>query len=90
MLGTARKADFNDKDMAVLEEALKTAVDDLKEVEKVLMKIDMTNMPAMVNKLQLLGIQLNDLITNPGIFLEFLGDEEKSKILVDLQSLLPR
>ena len=90
MLGAARKANFTDKDMAVLEEVSKTAVDDLKDVEKVMMKINLTNMPEIVNKLELLGIQLTDLITNPGIFFEFLGDEEKSKILVDLQSLLPR
>ena len=90
LLGAARKANLTDKDMLVLEEVSKTSVEDLKDVEKVLMKINVTNMPEIVSKLGMLGIQLTDLITNPGIFFEFLGDEEKSKILVDLQGLLPR
>ena len=90
LLGAARKANLTDKDMAVLEEVSKTSVEDLRNVEKVLMKINVTNMPAIVDKLDLLGIQLTDLITNPGIFFEFLGDPEKSQILVDLQTLLPR
>ena len=90
LLGAARKANLTDKDMAVLEEVSKTSVEDLKNVEKVLMKINVTNMPEIVAKLDLLGIQLTDLITNPGIFFEFLGDPEKSQILVDLQTLLPR
>eukprot|EP00092_Neocalanus_flemingeri_P003197 GFUD01003416.1.p1 GENE.GFUD01003416.1~~GFUD01003416.1.p1 ORF type:complete len:1055 (+),score=218.84 GFUD01003416.1:46-3210(+) len=90
LLAAARKANLTDKDMAVLEEVSKTSVEDLKDVEKVLMKINVTNLPAIVEKLDLLEIQLTDLITNPGIFFEFLGDPVKSAILVDLQTLLPR
>ena len=89
LLAAARKANLTDKDLAVLEEVSKTSVEDLKEVEKVLMKINVTNLPAIVEKLDMLGIQLTDFITNPGIFFEFLGDPVKSAILVDLQTLLP-
>ena len=65
--------------MAVLEEVSKTSVQDLKDVEKVLMKINVTNLPTIVEKLDMLGIQLTDFITNPGIFFEFLGDPENQQ-----------
>ena len=90
MLGAARKANFTDKDMAVLEEFSKTAGDVLSDAEKVLRKINVKNTQEIMNNMGLLGISLPDLITNPGIFFEFLGNKEKSMILVNLQSLLPR
>ena len=40
--------------------------------------------------IDLLEIQLTDLITNPAIFFEFLGDPVKSAVLVELQELLPK
>ena len=90
LLGAARQANLTDKDLKVLEEVAKTSVEDLANVERVLMKINFENLPEISRLLDLLGIQLTDLITNPGIFFEFFGDEEKSAILVELQTLLPK
>ena len=90
LLTAFRNANFTENDLKVLEEISKTSVDDLKAAEKVLMKIDVNNLPAIVAKLDQLEIKLTDFITNPGIFFDFLGDEEKSAILVDLQGLLPQ
>lgn len=90
LLTAFRNVNFTDNDLKVLEEISKTSVDDLKAAEKVLMKIDVNNLPAIVAKLDQLEIKLTDFITNPGIFFDFLGDEEKSAILVDLQGLLPQ
>ena len=90
LLTAFRNANFTDADLAVLEEISMTAVDDLKAAEKVLMKIKVENLPAIVAKLDELEIELTDFITNPGIFFDFLGDEVKSAILVDLQTLLPK
>ena len=67
-------ADFPDADLAMLEETSKTAVDYLGNAEKVLMKIDMNNLPAIVSNLDELGIELTDFITNPGIFFDFLNN----------------
>ena len=89
LLGAARAANLTDKDMRVLEEVAKTGVDDLKETEKVLMKINVDNLPGISYNLDLLGIELSDMILDPGIIFEFFGDEEKTKILTDLQKLLP-
>ena len=58
--------------------------------EKVLMKIDMNNLPAIVSKLDKIGIELTDFITNPGIFFNFLDDAVKLGVLTDLQELLPK
>ena len=73
-------AKFTDADLAVLEEVSK---------EEVLKKIDVNNLPAIVDKLELLEIDLNDFITNPGIFFEFLDDPVKSLILLELNEILP-
>ena len=54
------------------------------------MKIDMNNLPAIVSKLDEIGIELTDLITNPGIFFDFLDDPVKLGVLTDLQELLPK
>ena len=90
LLGAARKANLTEKDLAVLEEISRTSVEELEGAGKVLAKINVTNMPLIKKKLDALEIQLTDFITNPGIFFDFLGDPEKSQILVDLQTLLPR
>ena len=66
MLGAARKANFTDKDMAVLEEFSKTAGDVLSDAEKVLRKINVKNKQEILNNMGLLGISLHDLITYPG------------------------
>ena len=85
LLQAFRNADFTDADLAVLEEVSKTAVDYLGDAEKVLMKIDVNNLPAIVAKLDELGIELTDFITNPGIFFDFLDDPVKLGVLTDLQ-----
>ena len=85
LLEAFRNADFTDADLAVLEEVSKTAVDYLGDAEKVLMKIDVNNLPAIVAKLDELGIELTDFITNPGIFFDFLDDPVKLGVLTDLQ-----
>ena len=85
LLQAFRNADFTDADLAVLEEVSKTAVDYLGDAEKVLMKIDVNNLPAIVSKLDELGIELTDFITNPGIFFDFLDDPVKLGVLTDLQ-----
>ena len=90
LLEAFRNADFTDADLAVLEEVSKTAVDYLGDAEKVLMKIDVNNLPAIVAKLDELGIELTDFITNPGIFFDFLDDPVKLGVLTDLQELLPK
>ena len=60
------------------------------DAEKVFMKIDTDNLPAIVEKLGQLEIDLADFITNPGIFFEFLDDPVKLGILTELQTLLPQ
>ena len=90
LVEAAQTADINLKDLTVLGEVAKTGADNLEDAQKVLNKINFDNMPEISRLLDLLGIQLTDLITNPGIFFEFFGDEEKSAILVELQSLLPK
>ena len=85
-----RNVNFTDTDLIVLAEVSKTAVTYLGDAEKVLMKIDKKNLPAIVDKLQLLEIDLTDFITNPGIFFDFLDDPVKLGILTDLQDLLPK
>ena len=45
LLAAFRKANFTDKDLAVMEEVAKTGVDDFKNVEKVLKKIKVENLP---------------------------------------------
>lgn len=83
-------ANLTDSDINILVEVGTTSAPTLKKAQKVVGKIDFDNMPAISEKLDLLGIELTDLITNPGIFFEFFGDPEKSAILVDLQALLPK
>ena len=83
-------ANFTEKDLAVLEEVTKTAVDDLKAVEKVLKKIKVENLPLIVEKLDKLGIGIGDFITKPELLFSFFGDEEKTAILIELQDLLPK
>ena len=90
LLQAFRNADFTDADLAVLEEVSKTAVDYLGDAEKVLMKIDVNNLPAIVSKLDELGIELTDFITNPGIFFDFLDDPVKLGVLTDLQDRFKR
>ena len=85
-----RGANFTEKDLAVLEEVSKTAVDDLKAVEKVLLKIKVENLPLIVEKLDELGIGIGDFITKPELLFSFFGDEEKTAILIELQDLLPK
>ena len=90
LVEAAQMANITLKDLTVLGEVAKTGSDSLEDAQKVLNKINFDNMPEISRLLDLLGIQLTDLITNPGIFFEFFGDEEKSAILVELQSLLPK
>ena len=90
LLEAFRNANFTDADLAVLEEVSKTAVTYLGDAEEVLKKIDVNNLPAIVDKLELLEIDLTDFITNPGIFFEFLDDPVKLGVLTDLQDLLPK
>ena len=90
LVEAAQMANITMKDLTVLGEVAKTGADSLEDAQKVLNKINFDNMPEISRLLDLLGIQLTDLITNPGIFFEFFGDEEKSAILVELQSLLPK
>ena len=90
LLEAVNSVNLTNKDFAVLQEVAKTSGEDLKAAEKVLKKINVTNLPLIMEKLGVLEIQLTDFITNPGIFFEFLGDPEKSAILVELQTLLPR
>ena len=90
LLEAFRNANFTDKDLAVLEEVSRTGAEYLKASEKVLMKIDVNNLPAIVGKLDELGIDLTDFITNPGIFFDFLDDPVKLAVLTDLQDLLPK
>ena len=90
LVEAAQTANITLKDLTVLGEVAKTGADSLEDAQKVLNKINFDNMPEISRLLDLLGIQLTDLITNPGIFFEFFGDEEKSAILVELQSLLPK
>ena len=90
LVKAAQEANITLKDLTVLGEVAKTGADSLEDAQKVLNKINFENMPEISRLLDLLGIQLTDLITNPGIFFEFFGDEEKSAILVELPSLLPK
>lgn len=90
LLEAFRAANFTDSDLAVLEEVTKTAVDDLKAVEKVLLKIKVENLPLIVEKLEKLGIGIGDFITKPELLFSFFGDEEKTAILIELQDLLPK
>ena len=46
-------------------------------------------MPEISSRLDELGIELTDLITNPNIFFEFLDDPIKSLILLELNEILP-
>ena len=55
-----------------------------------LAKIDTKNMAKMEELLGQLNITLASLIVDPTIFLSFLGDPEKGKILVELQKYLPQ
>ena len=90
LLGGFRAANLTDKDLAVLEEVSKTAVDDFKAVEKVLGKIKVENLPLIVEKLDKLGVGIGDFITKPELLFSFFGDEEKTAILIELQDLLPK
>ena len=90
LLAAFRKANFTDKDLAVMEEVAKTAVDDFKNVEKVLKKIKVENLPLIVVKLDELGISIGDFITKPELLFSLFGDEEKTAILIELQDLLPK
>ena len=55
-----------------------------------LAKIDTDNMAKMEELLGKLNITLATLIVDPTIFLSFLGDPEKGKVLVELQQYLPQ
>ena len=55
-----------------------------------LAKIDAKNMGVIEDLLGQLNITLGSLITDPTIFLSFLGDPAKGKILVELQKYLPQ
>ena len=55
-----------------------------------LAKIDVDNMAKMEELLGKLNITLATLIVDPTIFLSFLGDPEKGKVLVELQQYLPQ
>ena len=57
-------ANLTDSDINILVEVGTTSAPTLKKAQKVLGKIDFNNMPAISEKLDLLGIQLTDLITN--------------------------
>ena len=90
LLSAFRSAGFTDTDLAVLEAVAANATEYLADAEKVLMKIDVNNLPAIVAKLDELEIDLTDFITNPGIFFDFLNDPDKLAILTELQDLLPK
>ena len=90
LLSAFRSAGFTDTDLAVLEAVAANATEYLADAEKVLMKIDVNNLPAIVAKLDELEIDLTDFITNPGIFFDFLNDPDKLAILTELQELLPK
>ena len=90
LVASFRQANFTDKDLAVMEAVAKTAVDDFKNVEKVLKKIKVENLPLIVEKLDELGISIGDFITKPELLFSFFGDEEKTAILIELQDLLPK
>ena len=90
LLEAFRNANFTDADLAVLEEVSKTAVTYLGDAEEVLKKIDVNNLPAIVDKLELLETDMTEFITNPGLFFEFLDDIVKLGVLTDLQALLPK
>ena len=55
-----------------------------------LAKIDPNNMGKLEELLGQLNITLATLIVDPTVFLSFLGDPEKGKILVELQKYLPQ
>ena len=55
-----------------------------------LAKINPDNLPGINENLEKLGIKLSQFISDPGVFLSFFGDPEKSKLLVNLQKLLPK
>ena len=90
LLESLKSINLTNSDISVLKEVVKESSEELQGAQNVLKKINVTNLPLIVENLNLLGIQLTDFITNPGIFFEFLGDPEKSAILVELQSFLPR
>ena len=90
LLRAFRNANFSDDDLAVLEEVSQTSGEQLKAVPEVLKKIDVENIPTIMTKLDELGIDLTDFITNPGIFFEFLDDPVKLALLTEVQELLPK
>ena len=64
--------------------------DHLNGAANALAKIDPKNMAVMEELLGKLNITLASLIIDPTIFLSFLGDPEKGKVLVELQKYLPQ
>ena len=84
-----RNANLTDRDVEVLKEVVKSSQDELTSAGQLIEKIKIENLPEISSKLEELGIELTDLITNPNIFFEFLDDPAKSMILLELNEILP-
>ena len=84
-----RNANLTDRDVKVLKEVAKNSQDELTRGGQLIEKIQIDNLPEISSRLEELGIELTDLITNPNIFFEFLDDPVKSLILLELNEILP-
>ena len=84
-----RNANLTDRDVQVLKEVVKSNQEELKRGGQLIEKIQIDNLPEISSRLEELGIELTDLITNPNIFFEFLDDPVKSLILLELNEILP-
>jgi len=70
--------------------ALMSAADDLENMDEVLAKINVDNIPGINEALNELGIDFGQFLGDPAILFKFLGDEDKKATLIKLQTLLPR
>ena len=84
-----RNANLTDRDVEVLKEVTKSNRDELTRGGQLIEKIQIDNLPEISSRLEELGIELTDLITNPNIFFEFLDNPVKSLILLELNEILP-
>ena len=84
-----RNANLTERDVEVLKEVARTGQAELTRGGQLIEKIEVDSLPEISSRLQELGIQLTDLITNPNIFFEFLDDPIKSLILLELNEILP-
>lgn len=84
-----RNANLTDRDVEVLKEVVTRNQDELIRGGQLIEKIQIENLPEISSRLEELGIELTDLITNPNIFFEFLDDPVKSLILLELNEILP-